>query len=150
MRRPIQYLKGWERMKRAMLVMGLLGLGFGGSAFADDSLSSALRGCINQSILENQLYMSKTAVDGTSDSTLTIGCTGAEAEALFTAIDRYSNEDQKRWSDGSIVISRFFGNLNIPSQCHRKIRDSRGYETNSFWCNIQLDIVSSAIKALNL
>lgn len=132
--------------KFAFVILCLLS---GSVAMADDNLTSAFKNCLNQSVKNKQVSFEKSTAQNSSQTVLDIPCSGSTAEDLFQAVNHHASESQNRWNDGSLVITRYFGNSSL-SQCNRMIRDSQGREANQYQCVIVLDIVSSAISAINL
>jgi hypothetical protein len=118
-------------------------------AAADEDVSLAFKACVGQAGAGDQFPVRKTPEDRSSNTRLTIPCNGAPAEALFQAVQRFSNESAAYWGDGSYVVNRVFGGTTY-THCARRIRDPQGREVSVFWCNILVDVTIPVVQALNL
>lgn len=124
----------------------LLGLMISGAeALADQNLSVAFKACFNG-------RANKRGVDGSSNTTVGVSCSGSLAQDLYDAAFSQSQEfGPSIWSDGNRIIARRFGDSkDVTSSCYRKIQDNTGRSTEMYWCNIEIDLRKSLIKALNL
>ncbi len=125
------------------------------SAYAVSDLSRAFKSCIQESLNDDGLVMpAKKGVKDSDLTTISFSCEGRTAETLFKSVKSYAiSEKETEFVDEEvgryIQKTRFIGDLNLPSQCHKFIYIDADRE-NGYSCGFMLDMVGSLIKALDL
>lgn len=95
-------------------------------------------------------WLTKTRVDGTTETRVDFRCSGDVARRLFDNARFYSREYVRQTDTNEEWVVRPFGKNKAESKsvCWRVIRTASGRSTSAFYCALSADLNDDVIKAM--